>query len=876
MYNKKTLSKASAELDKAKAPKKPKDIITDPMGQWKYPGLPTRIPSNDITMKGVGYPVLGVANNGQRKIMLPGADYTFPGADYVDEYPQMRKGGAKKKKTRSLSGTNKIMLTHPLLQNYKNKVYDPNVDYFQDGGYIETELTDDQIDEYRKGGYIVEDISVPELNQAQKGKTVKNKVLEISDPKEFAYRKKMYNDSLALYNKGQEQNKIYNEFVKSYGVPKKSLEKYTNALDVTNKINPQIEPILGKSFFYNHNPDVIAGTNISDKRVKGIDPVNIYKKPTQPVKFNKNAEKPVVIDREKVANEPIVNKSKTVDSKIINKINTTNYPEGYQPYSLYGRVLDPEVYGYAKSINGKPVEAAQFGDTYGYKAKMDEYKKSGKYPWVKQEGGLIEAQNGIISTKEHTDKKGNKTIKVQKEDGTVYTKVIGKDGKVYNRTFDPKKDSWATDQTKNLYSKAQGSGNSDWFWAPAALTAITAAPLVKSAATAVGEGIVAGGDAIANATLNKLGKNSFLRATKAAYNAAPSWLPSGATANNLLTAAGATYGAAEYFDKNSDIRKAYSKVAKDPTLRNVGDAVSETGLNMLNFSGLNVGKNLKNASKYATKVADKVAHGETILPYAWKSRAQGVTSDQAQELYQAIKNKKPLTEWQHAMIRDYAFDSSPYTGRWGNVDKVLRSKLNNLIKKTGMDVPENTVLIRRINSEDPKLFNLKNKVADFGDRPVSFSAGRGADYNGPKDRIVLSGRNAKKASKNFIKNEHYTDYSDDVLNKIPEDLRASYKSLPELVLQERELIGTDLNLRKIGKVKNELGGHDYIMKPKGKFFKEGGVVAELSDDEIQDYINQGYIVEDLNGDGVVDMYDLDIVNSNMNLNVSSFTPLISQ
>jgi hypothetical protein len=197
------------------------------------------------------------------------------------------------------------------------------------------------------------------------------------------------------------------------------------------------------------------------------------------------------------------------------------------------------------------------------------------------------------------------------------------------------------------------------------------------------------------------------------------------------------------------------------------------------------------------------------------------------------------------MIRDYAFDSSPYTGRWGNVDKVLRSKLNNLIKKTGMDVPENTVLIRRINSEDPKLFNLKNKVADFGDRPVSFSAGRGADYNGPKDRIVLSGRNAKKASKNFIKNEHYTDYSDDVLNKIPEDLRASYKSLPELVLQERELIGTDLNLRKIGKVKNELGGHDYIMKPKGKFFKEGGVVAELSDDEIQDYINQGYIVEEV-------------------------------
>jgi len=170
MYNKKALSKATAELDKAKAPAKPKDIITDPMGQWKYPGLPTRIPGNDITMKGVGYPVLGVANNGQRKIMLPGADYTFPGAEYVDEYPQMRKGGTKKRKTKSLSGTNKLLEVNELFKNYKNRRFDPKAKHFQDGGeYIEADLTDDEIEEYRKGGFIVEDISVPDLNQAQKG-----------------------------------------------------------------------------------------------------------------------------------------------------------------------------------------------------------------------------------------------------------------------------------------------------------------------------------------------------------------------------------------------------------------------------------------------------------------------------------------------------------------------------------------------------------------------------------------------------------------------------------------------------------------------------------------------------------------------------------
>jgi hypothetical protein len=189
MYNKKALSKATAELDKAKAPKKPKDIITDPMGQWKYPGLPTRIPGNDITMQGVGYPVLGVANNGQRKIMLPGADYTFPGAEYVDEYPQMRKGGERKRrKTKSISGTNKIMQKNPLFKDYKNRVYDPNVDYFQKGGVkgnwkVREELYDGEDEYFRAnphvGGMAAEDDTVilnpySKLSKAEKDAIIKN------------------------------------------------------------------------------------------------------------------------------------------------------------------------------------------------------------------------------------------------------------------------------------------------------------------------------------------------------------------------------------------------------------------------------------------------------------------------------------------------------------------------------------------------------------------------------------------------------------------------------------------------------------------------------------------------------------------------------
>ena len=92
MYNKKILSEIKLGKEKKSHPYK-NDMIVDPMGQWKHPGENTRIPGNNITMQGVNYPVLGVGSDGQKQMMYPGQDYQFPGASYVDEYPQMRRGG---------------------------------------------------------------------------------------------------------------------------------------------------------------------------------------------------------------------------------------------------------------------------------------------------------------------------------------------------------------------------------------------------------------------------------------------------------------------------------------------------------------------------------------------------------------------------------------------------------------------------------------------------------------------------------------------------------------------------------------------------------------------------------------------------------------
>lgn len=50
------------------------------------------IPSNKITMQGVNFPVLGIDNLGNKQMMMPGGEYTFPGS-MVYEKPMMKKGG---------------------------------------------------------------------------------------------------------------------------------------------------------------------------------------------------------------------------------------------------------------------------------------------------------------------------------------------------------------------------------------------------------------------------------------------------------------------------------------------------------------------------------------------------------------------------------------------------------------------------------------------------------------------------------------------------------------------------------------------------------------------------------------------------------------
>lgn len=67
-------------------------IVEDDMGQWAYPGEITKINSNQITMQGVDYPVLGISDTGDTQMMYPDQEYSFDGSS-VTEYPMMKNGG---------------------------------------------------------------------------------------------------------------------------------------------------------------------------------------------------------------------------------------------------------------------------------------------------------------------------------------------------------------------------------------------------------------------------------------------------------------------------------------------------------------------------------------------------------------------------------------------------------------------------------------------------------------------------------------------------------------------------------------------------------------------------------------------------------------
>jgi hypothetical protein len=90
---------------KPKSISKNGSVIKDDRGQWAYPGEVTEIGSNNITMQGVDYPVLGVSDTGDTKLMQPGENYKFKGKK-VTEFPIAQDG----KKLKNVKGESEKFL----------------------------------------------------------------------------------------------------------------------------------------------------------------------------------------------------------------------------------------------------------------------------------------------------------------------------------------------------------------------------------------------------------------------------------------------------------------------------------------------------------------------------------------------------------------------------------------------------------------------------------------------------------------------------------------------------------------------------------------------------------------------------------------------
>lgn len=186
MYNKKALSDAISKLNVAKAPKQEPDRVvnfdTKPFvsNQGYKQGPPPsnthyRIPGDTI-YNPTPYPLKAISSNGL-EAFIPAYDttnYTFPGADYVDEIPMAKRGGAKrlpKGKTKSLSGVNKLMVKNPLFRSYGHRLFDPSHHSFQPGGekFVDSEPKNDFVYinrqvEVSPNNYTTQQVAVPKNN----------------------------------------------------------------------------------------------------------------------------------------------------------------------------------------------------------------------------------------------------------------------------------------------------------------------------------------------------------------------------------------------------------------------------------------------------------------------------------------------------------------------------------------------------------------------------------------------------------------------------------------------------------------------------------------------------------------------------------------
>ncbi len=246
-------------------------------------------------------------------------------------------------------------------------------------------------------------------------------------------------------------------------------------------------------------------------------------------------------------------------------------------------------------------------------------------------------------------------------------------------------------------------------------------------------------------------------------------------------------------------------------------------------------------SKGVKSLYNEIATGESSLPIAWKSPAVNLTQEESERMFKELQNNRVLTPQEKAIMADYAAGSTPYTGfnsmlkkhDLTSTVKKNRRAMHNIIATASLKEPSSKVILtRRVRPDVKEFLNFENNLFNLGNRPTSFSAGVGGTMQNiaDTDRIVVPNRSLKEAHPLFIK-QVYEDLPEETIlemvNRVdPKDIRRREtiekfgRAFSDATAKEREVVGTGLNMKRIGKVKNNLGGYDHIVR----FHKQGGLI----------------------------------------------------
>jgi hypothetical protein len=266
------------------------------------------------------------------------------------------------------------------------------------------------------------------------------------------------------------------------------------------------------------------------------------------------------------------------------------------------------------------------------------------------------------------------------------------------------------------------------------------------------------------------------------------------------------------------------------------DPMNAVGIGLL--EGTNIAGNAARTGRYLNNKYLDIAEGANPFDYAWRSPAArfdnaAIASDEmadvlmptSQKHFDDISSRLNLTDEERKILKEYEYDSRAFTGRGSEtIDKNKRAILDDILKRAEIETSNPLVMSRRVDASNPELFKRVGNKIVF-DRPTSWSAGRDALGNNVRaerspDRIVTK----LPSGKNKVLKNPYEALTDAQIEEYKQSLRAKGYSEDNVEtyanmfntprVSERELLlGANSQFKQIGKVKNKIGGYDYIVKP---------------------------------------------------------------